>query len=98
MGHLCARDLEDLSMLTMSREKDSHVHICVDAQTGLGTRVPGLSCSNTILLQIITVLTRCSSIVFELICSRNACNFTWRRFFGINFKLSLKNPSPETFL
>ena len=34
--HLYARDLEDLSMLTMSREKDSHVHICVDVQMGLG--------------------------------------------------------------
>ena len=46
VGHLYAKDLEDLSMLTVSREKDSHVHICVDAQTGLCTGVLGPCCSN----------------------------------------------------
>ena len=35
--HMYARDLEDLSMLVTSRAKDAHVHICKDAQTGLGT-------------------------------------------------------------
>ena len=40
-----ARDLEDLSMLVTSRVKDTHVHICVDAQTGLGTGVPGSASS-----------------------------------------------------
>ena len=40
VGHMYARDLEDLSMVT-SRAKDAHVHICVNAQTGLGTGVLG---------------------------------------------------------
>ena len=35
--HLYVKDLEDLGMLVTSREKDAHVHICVDTQTGLGT-------------------------------------------------------------
>ena len=38
----------------------------------------------TISEEMIAVLTRCSSIVFELICSSNACNFTRRRFCGSN--------------
>ena len=33
--HMYARDLEDLRMLVTSRVKDAHVHICVDASTGL---------------------------------------------------------------
>ena len=40
--HMYARDLADLSMLVMTRVKDAHVHICVDAQTDwvLGYPVP----------------------------------------------------------
>ena len=41
----------------------------------------------TISPKIITFLTRYRCIVLELILNCNACNFTWRRFFGINFKL-----------
>ena len=41
VGRMYARDLEDLSMLVTTRVKDAHVHICVDAQTGLGAGVPG---------------------------------------------------------
>ena len=37
------------------------------------------------LRKIIAVLTRCRSIVFELKCSRNACNFVQRRVFLIHF-------------
>ena len=33
--HMYARDLGDLSMLVTSPVKDAHVHVCVDAQTGL---------------------------------------------------------------
>ena len=40
----------------------------------------------TIFDKIITVLTRYRPIVFELICSRNACNFTRRLFFRFNIK------------
>ena len=46
LGHMYARDLEHLSMLVTTRLKDAHVHICVDAQTGLGTGVPGPPNSN----------------------------------------------------
>ena len=35
--HLCAKDLSDLRALLNSRCAESEVHICVDAQTGLGT-------------------------------------------------------------
>ena len=38
--HLYARDLDDLRSLMLSRGRDTHVHICVDAQTGLGTMLP----------------------------------------------------------
>ena len=41
-SHVC----EDLRMLVTSRMKDAHVHICVDAQTGLGTGVLGSTSSN----------------------------------------------------
>ena len=41
-----ARDLEDLSMLVTTRVKDAFDHICVDAQTGLGSGVPGPANSN----------------------------------------------------
>ena len=34
--HLRANDLDDLRSLVTSRGSDMHVHICVDAQTGLG--------------------------------------------------------------
>ena len=44
--HMYARDLEDLRMLVTSRVKDAHVHISVDAQTGLGTGIPGAASSN----------------------------------------------------
>ena len=44
--HMYARDLEDLSMLVTTRAKDVHAHICVDAQTGLGTGVLGSASSN----------------------------------------------------
>ena len=40
-AHVMRGDLEDLSMLVTSRAKDAHVHICVNAQTGLGTGVLG---------------------------------------------------------
>ena len=45
--HMYARDLEDLSMLVTTRVNDAHVHICVYAQTGLGTRVQSASSWNT---------------------------------------------------
>ena len=38
--HMHAKELEDLRSLVTSRVKDAHVHICVDAQTGLGTGIP----------------------------------------------------------
>ena len=38
--HLYAKDLDDLRSLVSSRASDTHVHICVDAQTGLGTMPP----------------------------------------------------------
>ena len=38
--HAYAKDLDDLRVLMNSREEDSAVHICVDAQTGLGTWPP----------------------------------------------------------
>ena len=41
VGHMYARDLEDLSKLVTTRLKGVHVHICVDSQTGLGTEVLG---------------------------------------------------------
>ena len=43
---MCAGDLEDLRLLVTSATEDVHFHICVDAQTGLGTVVfwPG-SCN-----------------------------------------------------
>ena len=44
--HMYGRDLEDLSMLATSRVKDLHVHICVDAQTGLDTGVLDSASSN----------------------------------------------------
>ena len=44
--HMYARDLEDLSMLVTSRVNGAHVHICVDAQTLLGTAVLGSASSN----------------------------------------------------
>ena len=46
--HMHARDLDDLRMLVTSRVKDAHVHICVDALTGLGTGIPGAASSNII--------------------------------------------------
>ena len=33
--HLCVKDLGDLRSLVTSRGSEMHVHICVDAQTGL---------------------------------------------------------------
>ena len=36
--HVYAEDPEDLPSLVTSRGNETHVHICVDAQTGLGTR------------------------------------------------------------
>ena len=39
--HMNTEDLEDLRSLVTSRVKDAHVHICVDAQTGLGTGILG---------------------------------------------------------
>ena len=44
--HVYAKDLEDLRVLTNSREEGSAVHICVDAQTGLGTTPPRPYCEN----------------------------------------------------
>ena len=38
--HLYAKDLDDLRSLVTSRGSDMHAHICVDAQTGLGTIPP----------------------------------------------------------
>ena len=40
VSHENAKDLVDLGALTNAREEDSAVHICVDAQTGLGTTPP----------------------------------------------------------
>ena len=44
--HMHAGDLEDLRSLVTSRVKDADVHICVDAQTGLGTGIPGAGSRN----------------------------------------------------
>ena len=44
--HACAEDLENLRAATNSREEGSAVHICVDAETGLGTMPPRLFCEN----------------------------------------------------
>ena len=44
--HIHARDLEDLCMRVSSRVKDAHVHMCVGAQTGLGTGISGADSSN----------------------------------------------------
>ena len=44
--HMYAKDLEDLRMLVTSRVKDAHVHICVGAQTGFGTGIPGAASSD----------------------------------------------------
>ena len=43
-------------------------------------------CLDTIPPIMITVLTRYRPIVFEFICSRNDCNFPWRRFFWFYLK------------
>ena len=48
---------------------------------------PKSICSRTIFAKMITDLTRCSLIVFELKWNCNVCNFTQRRFFWINMKL-----------
>ena len=44
--HMYARGSEDLRMFVTSLVKDAHVHICVDAQTGLGTGIPGAASRN----------------------------------------------------
>ena len=43
--HMYVGDSEDLRLLVTSRTEDAHVHMCVDAQTGLGTSAsrPGSS-------------------------------------------------------
>ena len=41
-----AGNLEDLRSLVSSRVKDTHVHISVDAQTGLGTGILGTGSPN----------------------------------------------------
>ena len=38
--HSYSKDPDDLRSLVISRGRDTHVHICVDAQTGLVTRPP----------------------------------------------------------
>ena len=44
--HLYAKDLDDLRSLVSSRGRDTHVHICVGAQTGLGTMPPRPHCAS----------------------------------------------------
>ena len=46
VGRMYLRHLEDISMLVSTWVKDAHVLFCVDAQTGLGTGVPGPPSSN----------------------------------------------------
>ena len=50
-------------------------------------RKPHDKTTTTIAAKIITDLTRYRPNVLELILNCNDCNFTRRRFFGINFKL-----------
>ena len=44
--HVYDKDIEDLPSLVTSRGNETHVHIGVDAQTGLGTRPPRPYSSN----------------------------------------------------
>ena len=60
-------------------ERAGDVNIRVDLPEAGGDR--GVHPPDTIFAKMITVLTRYRPIVFELICSRNACNFPRRRFF-----------------
>ena len=68
--HLHAMDLDDLRSLVSSRGSDTHVHLGVDAQTGLGTMPPRPHSTNIGLFHIALKNKECSSVSSWKICSQ----------------------------